>query len=364
MKKIWMNRSCVTIAVFLIVLVSYSVPVKAEVINWRMSTVWSPGIPFIEADRKFVEIVNKIGTGRFQIKLFTSGEIVPAYQLFDTVTQGVVEIGSDWAGYWAGKNSAFSMLGSFPMLLMGVDYQNWIYQAGGLDLYNEVYGKFGLVYFPHACVFSESGIRGHKPIKTLADYKGLKLRMSGKPQGEILKRLGASQVMLAGGEVYQALEKGTVDGAEFSGPALDWPMGFAEVTEYWCTPGWHQPGSPIGIMINKKAWEKLPEDVKAVIEYAAMATYTWATSRLEYNNAQCTTKFLEKGIKVTRLSDKDLAKLEDMSMDVLKELCKENPLMAKIARSQINFLKTMSQWREISTPFSYGRNIPDLPDIE
>lgn len=364
MKKILTSKSCFKIVAFLIVVVFYSAPAKAETINWRMSTVWPPSIPFIEADRKFVQIVNQISAGRLKIKLFTAGEIVPPYQLFDAVSDGVVQGGFDWSGYWAGKNTAFALLGAFPMLLTAVDYQLWIYEGGGAQLFNEVYGKFGMVYFPHGCVFAESGIRGNKPITKLADYKGLKLRMSGRPQGEILKRLGASQVMLSGGEVYQALEKGTIDGAEFSVPSLDWPMGFAEVTKYWCSPGWHQPGSPIGIMINKKAWEKLPEDLKAVIEYAAMATYTWSTALLEYRNAEATKKLLEKGIKITRLSEKDLSRIQEISMEVLEKLSKENPLFAKVARSQINFLKSIDQWREISAPFSYGRNIENLPDIK
>ena len=364
MKKLLSTGTCLAfLGIFLLIVVGSS-SVWAGTINWRMASVWPPSIPLIEADKKFVQIVNELSSGRLKIKLFSAGEVVPPFQVLDAVSDGVVQGGFDWPGYWAGKNTAFSLLGSFPMLLTAVDYQLWIFHGGGAALYNEVYGKFGVVYFPHACMFAESGVRANRPISKLADYKGFKIRMSGRPQGEILKRLGASQVMLSGGEVYQALEKGTIDGGEFSMPSLDWPMGFAEVTKYWCAPGWHQPGSPIGLMINKKAWEELSDDLKALVRYAAMATYTWATSFFEYGNIEATKNFLEKGVKISKLSEKDLLKIQEISMEILEKLSKENPLFAKVARSQINFLKNIDQWREISAPFSYGRNMANLPDIK
>ena len=350
--------------VLIILTIPAPAPAAEKTIHWRMATCWPPSIPLIEADRKFVEIVNSISSGRLKIKLFTAGEIVPAFELLDAVANGVVQGGFDWPGYWAGKNSAFGILGAFPMLLTGVDYQLWIHEGGGAEIFNEVYGKLGLVYFSHSCMFSESGVRANKPIYKLEDYKGLKIRMSGRPQGEILKQLGASQVMLSGGEVYQALEKGTIDGGEFSMPSLDWPMGFGEVTKFWCSPGWHQPGSPLGIMINEKAWAKLPDDLKLLVEYAAMATYTWGTSYFEYGNIDATRKFLEKGTTITRLNDKDLLKLQEIAMQVLVKESKKNPLFAKVARSQVKFLKDIAKWRTIGAPFGYGRNIPNLPEIE
>jgi len=132
-----------------------------------------------------------------------------------------VEAGGDWPGYWAGKNSAFEFGGSFPMGLSPQDYINWYYDGGGKATYDYLYGKSGMVYFAHCLAPQESGVRSSVPIKNLADFKGKKLRMSGKAQGHVLQMLGAAQTMTAGGEIYQALQLKTIDGAEFSSPAID-----------------------------------------------------------------------------------------------------------------------------------------------
>jgi len=362
-KKLFVNVLMAVCAVVFINSMIYRIAF-AEAIRWKMASVWPGSFILVNADKKFIEIVNKLSNGRLTIDFAAGGEVVPAFELLDAVSSGVIQGGFDWPGYWAGKNSAFSLLGSFPMLLTAGDYQMWIYQGGGLDAYNEVYGKFNLVYFPHSCQFSESGVRANKPINTLEDYKGLKIRMGGKPQGAILKELGASQVMLSGGEVYQALEKGIVDGAEFAMPSIDKAVGLDEVTKFWCSPGWHQPASPLGIMINKDAWNKLPNDLQELIKYAAMACYNWSTAYFEYGNIGATKEMLDKGIKITRLSDEDLDKIQKIANMVLVEESKKNALFKKVAQSQVKFLRDISQWRSISSPFSYGRNITDFPNLE
>lgn len=335
----------------------------AKTIRWRMGTTWTPAILLIEADRHFCKLVKELSGGQLQIKLFSAGELVPAFELFDAVDKATLEAGGDWPNYWAGKNTAFDLLGSYPMGLTPIDYAVWIYQGGGLELYNETYGKFNLVYFPHSVTPMESGVRGHKPIKTAADYKGLKIRMSGRTQGKILKELGASQVMLAGGEIYQALQRGTIDAGEFCSPSIDWGMGFAEVTEYWASPGWHQTASVLGVMINKDKWNALSDHLKTVIKTAAMANFLWSYTYFEYGCIADTERFLNKGIKLTRLDDASLESIQKLANKFTLESARENPLFAKIAYSQIKFLKGIAHWRTIATPFTYGRN-PVLPDLE
>ncbi|MEE4352534.1 MAG: TRAP transporter substrate-binding protein DctP [Desulfatiglans sp.] len=364
MRRSFIKETALGIATSLFLIVAISGGVRAETIHWKMASCWPPSIPLIESDKKFVKFVNEASGERLKIKLFTAGQICPPFELLDNVSSGVVQVGGDWAGYWAGKDTAFSLIGSFPMLMGAVDYQLWLYEGGGIELCNEVYNKFGVRWLPHSVLFSESGIRSNKPIESLNDYKGMKIRLSGRPQGEVLKRIGGTQVMLSGGEIYQALEKGTIDGGEFSGPSLDWPMGFAEVTKYWCSPGWHQPGSVLSIVINQKAWEKLPDDLKKLVECAAMATFNTGTAWLEYGNINATKKFIEKGVKLSRLNDEDLAKIQEISFEVLVNESKKNPLFAKIAKSQIKFLNDMAHWREISAPFSHGRNVRKLPNID
>jgi TRAP-type mannitol/chloroaromatic compound transport system substrate-binding protein len=332
-------------------------------IKWKMTTTWTPTISLIEADRHFAKLVNELSDGQLQIKFFDGGALVPPFGVFDAVQKGTIHAGGDAAVYWSGRNTAFGILCQMPLGPSWIDYMIWIYQGDGFDLYQEIFGKFGMVYLPHGVIPPESGLRGNKPIRSIKDFKGLKVRMSGQIQGLVLKDIGASQVMLAGGEVYQALEKGVIDGGEFSGPGIDWGMNFQEVTTWWAAPGWHQPGTVLGVMINKKAWDKLSDHLKLLVKTAAQANFLWSSTYWEYSNIYGTKKFLEKGIKVTRLPPEEIKTLEEIRNKHVMKLAKENPDFAKVLYSQFKFLDDLSQWREFSSPFSYGRN-QDLPDLD
>jgi len=229
----------------------------------------------------------------------------------------------------------------------------------------DAYERQGVVWFPHTIITAESGFRTNKPINKLEDFKGMKIRISGKWQGEVLRRLGASPVMLSGGEVYQALEKGVIDGLEYGPPALDWTLNLHEVTKYWLTPaGLHQTQTPFGVLINKKAWEGLPDDLKKIVEYAAMADTMFITTKLEYENTHAVKKFLDKGIIITRLPDKDIERFQEIYNEVLIEACKKNALLAEILRSQVKYLKDFAVWREMTSPLSFGRNMKNLPELD
>lgn len=336
---------------------------NAETVRWRMGTTWSPAIDLLQADKHFVQIVNELSGGEIQIKLYTAGELVPAFELFDSVATGTLQAGGDWPNYWSGKSRAFDALGSYPLGLTPIDYAVWIYQYGGLDYYQKVYGKHGMYYLPHAVTPMESGVRSNTPIKSLEDFKGLKIRMSGKTQGQLLEKLGAAQTMLSGGEIYQALEKGVIDAAEFSSPSNDWGMGFNEVTKYWATPGWHQPASVLGVMINKRAWDGLSESQQNLLKQAAMANFLWSYTYFEKGAVEATEKFIQAGTKITRLSDQELAKIQEMVNKLTLETAQKYPLFAEIIFAQYEYMKKMSQWRSIAQPFTFGRNI-DLPDMD
>lgn len=335
----------------------------ADKIRWKYTTTWTPSIQLIEADKNFVKLVNQLAGDKIDIKFFEGGALVPPFETFGAVASGTVQAGGDWPNYWSGKDTAFDLLGSYPYGLTPIDYMVWIYQGGGLELYQEVYGKFGIMYLPHGVTPMESGVRSNKPIKSIEDYKGLKIRMSGRTQGLLLKDIGASQVNMAGGEIYQALQKGVLDAAEFNTPNVDWGMGFGEVTKYWASPGWHQPASMLGVMINKKAWDDLGPELQEVFKIAAMANFTWSFSFYAYGNIEGTQKFIDNGTEITRLNDADLAKLQQFTNQHTLESAKENPLFAKVAYSQLKFLQDYKAWRSIAEPFSFGRN-PELPDLE
>lgn len=336
-------------------------------IKWKMVSTWTPAINLFESDKNFAKILNEMTNGRLQITVSPAGELVPATAVFDTVAKGSVEAGGDWPSYWAGKNSAFDLLGSYPMGLCQYDVLNWYYHGGGKKAFDDLFAKYNLVYFLTSVTPMESGIRTRVPIKTLADYKGKKLRMSGKAQGHILKKLGAAQVMVSGGEIYQALQMGTIDGAEFCSPSIDWKMGFGEVTKYNIGPGWHQPSSALGVMINKAAWEKLPADLKILVEKAAMANTIYMSSWFETGNIEALKLFKKSGHQIFRLSKADLKTIENYAWEYLVEEAKRNPDYQKVALSMFQFLKDFQDTRTFEEPFGQGRHPfswPKLPGLK
>jgi TRAP-type mannitol/chloroaromatic compound transport system substrate-binding protein len=334
----------------------------AEKFTLKMSSVWSSGIQLIEVDRHFVKLVNSMGGPDFQIKFFDGGTMVPAFELFDAVARGTLDMGGDWGGYWPGKDEAFNIIGTQPLGLTINDYMLWIYQGGGFDLIQEAYAKYGLVALPFGGHGSESGIRGNKPINSIKDIKGMKIRIGGKLQGKILKDLGGVQVNLAGSEVYQALEKGVIDACEYNIPTVDYNMGLHEITKYWASPAWHAPSAIFSVLINKKVWDKFTPQQKEMLKTAAMANFLWSYTFFEYNNIAATKKFLDKGIKITKLSKADMDTIQKSVNKHTLDSCKTNPLFAKIAYSQYKFLQDFAQWRSIAEPFSHGRNLtpPDM----
>lgn len=343
-----------------------SAPAMAE--NWTMTTTWPSSLELIELDKHWVELVNQlVDDDKLTIEFYDGGSLVPAGEVFGAVESGTIQAGADWPGYWAGRDTAFSPLSTTTSLFNAVDYVNWIQQWGGADLYNEVYGKFGMVYLPYGVTNNESGFRTvSKPVRTLDDLKGLRLRLSGLEQGKVLEKLGGNQVSMAGGEIYQSLERGVIDGAEFSTPNVDFSGGFQEVTKYWSTPGWHQSSSVFGVMINKAAWDALDEDTQNRLKIAADATLLWSLSFTEKRATEAFGQFKEAGTEITRLDDAALEQVQAMANETIEETACENPLSAKVYASQIGYLQDYASWRDASAPFNLGRtpNGPDLAKIQ
>jgi TRAP-type mannitol/chloroaromatic compound transport system substrate-binding protein len=342
----------------------FTVSANAKVIRWKMTSTWPPSINLIDCDQMFVETVNQMCKDRLEIKFFSGGTLMPSYEVFDAVGKGTVEAAGDWPNYWAGKDTVFDTLGSYPMGLTPFDYLVWYHYGGGKAIFEEAYGKFNMMYIVTGMTTMESGIRSNKPIKTLEDLKGMKIRMSGKTQGKILQDLGAAQVAMAGQEIYQALQKGVVDAAEFSSPSTDWGMGFQEVTKYWAVPGWHQPASTLGVMINKDAWDALDDDLKQMVQYAAYATQIRFISKQYFDTIEYVQKFIDKGIQISHYDPAVLDRIEELTKKHCEESARENPLFKKSMQSQITFRKGLSKWREMEEPFSFGFNPKNYPELD
>lgn len=332
-------------------------------VQWKSPTVWTPVMSLIEADKNFAKLVGEMSGGRLQIKIFSAGELVPVPGVFDAVGKGNVECGCDWPGYWGGRNTAFELLGTYPLGLDQYDYVNWYFHYGGKELYNYIYGKYNMVYFMHSVSPMESGVRSRVPIKKLADYKGLKTRVSGKGPGYVMSKVGVAPVSMSGGEVYQALQLGTIDAAEFSIPAVDFAMGLQEVTKYNAGPGWHQPASAFGIMVNKDAYNKLSADLKKALEHAALANNAYMNSWYEVKNIEAVNNFKKAGVQVNKMSESEIDSIEKFAWEFVEKESKANPDFQKVAQSMFQYMKDFIVVREYQDPFKHGRVPKTLPNI-
>lgn len=327
-------------------------PEKASQLIFETS--WPNSITLWRPDRYFVDLVNTLADGHVKIQYNDGGTFSSSVQMFDDVQSGALDMGSDWPSYWEGRNTAFSLVTSVPMIFTANDYMTWYWQRGGYELANELYGKFGLKWYPHSVTSPESGQRTNKPVRTLEDYQGLRLRQCGRNQSRLLDGMGASAVFTPGGEVYAALDRGVLDGAEFSVPEVDMGMGLAEVTKYVVNPGWHQPGPISGIMINKDAYDALDDYTKFVMKQAAQSSMLWSWTYFERTSGEYTTQFQEKGSEITRLDDEVLDKVLTLVEEQILADAKENPDHAKLAFSMYDYLVSIKDWRQYQAPFTHG----------
>ena len=274
--------------------------------KWTMTSTWPASIELIEFDKKWVELANKLAGDELKIEFFEGGSLVPSGEVFGAVESGTIEAGGDWPGYWAGRNPAFSPLATHSSLFNAMDYANWIQAWGGAEIYNEIFGKYGMVYLPFGITNSESGFHTVVPIRNLEEIKGKRLRLSGLEQGQVLEKVGGTQVSMAAQELYQSLERGVIDGAEFSTPSVDVSAGMHQVTKHWSTPGWHQSASVFGVMINKNAWDSLSAETQEKLQIAANATMMWSLTNSEKQATVGVRKFQDAGVQIHRFSDEDL----------------------------------------------------------
>jgi TRAP-type mannitol/chloroaromatic compound transport system substrate-binding protein len=330
----------------------------ADKVKWRMGSTWTPAINLYHGDQAMIQYVKEMTDGNFDIKWFPSGSLMKAFEYFDACSKGVVEAVGDWSSYWVGKDPAFDFLGSMPYGFTNMDYVIWYYQFGGEELYNEAYGKFGMKYFNLGATTSESGFRTTAktgPIRTLEDYKGKKMRTPARATIWILEQLGGAPVKMAGGEIYLAVERGTLDGAEFSAPGIDWEMGFAEITKYWSVPCWFQPASQVGMMVNLEAYNKLSPQYQAILRTAAKAAAMESLTFYEADSGRAIEKFIEKGTEVVELDEASLKKLDEMAGEYIIMAAKERGgLFAKILKSQMEYLNEYKDWRAMTGKFGFG----------
>ncbi len=317
--------------------------------RWKLVTTWPPNFPiFQEGVKHFARQVRRMSGGRLTIQVFAGGELIPPLQTFEAVSQGSVEMGHGAAYYWAGKIPAAQFFTAVPFGLNAQGMNAWFYSGGGLELWREVYAPHRLVPFPMGNTGVQMGGWFRKEIRSVADLQGLKMRIPGLG-GKVIAKAGVNPVLLAGGEIYTALERGTIDATEWVGPYHDLRLGLYRAAKYYYYPGWHEPGPTLELIVNKEAWEKLPKDLRLLVENTAMATNLWMLSEFEARNLEALQTLKDKyRVQVRAFPAEVLQGLRRFTAQTLEEEAGKDALFRRVWEHYRAFQATHDAWSAIS----------------
>jgi len=320
-------------------------------LQWRMSTTWTPALDVLQgAAQRLGKIVDDMSGGRLKIQVFAGGELMPHFGCFDAASQGTIECFMGAPYYWAGKDAGFQWFSAVPFGLNPQGQMTWYLDGGGLKLWEEAYAPFNLVPRPGPSTGVQMAGWFRKKINSIADYKGLKMRIPGLG-GKIVGAAGGTVVLTPGGEIYTALERGVIDSAEWVGPHDDMKLGLHNAARYYTWPGWHEPGTTAEFGFNKKAHDALPADLKAIIDYACQSIQVSSLMEYEYKNTVALLKLkteYKNKVELTQLSASTLKELKKLSDQVIKEESERTPMAKKAYASVTKFQKELNDWRLIS----------------
>lgn len=323
--------------------------VVGERFTWKMVTTWPPNFPGLGTGVvNLVDFIERASGGRLRIKIYAAGELVPAFEVFDTVSSGTAEIGHGAAYYWKGKAAAAQFFTSIPFGMSAQEMKGWLYNAGGMELYRELYAEFGLVPFPTGNTGVQMGGWFNREINAVADLNGLKMRIPGLG-GEVLKRAGGTPVNLPGAELFTALQTGSIDATEWVGPYNDVAFGLHKAAKYYYYPGWQEPGPALECVVNRAAFESLPPDLQAIIEIACSAVNDQMEAEFTARNASALERLRAEGdIEIRPFPDDVLRELRMLSAEVIADLAAEDPFVARVAESFADFRAVVADWTAIS----------------
>ena len=328
---------------------------SSEVFRWKMVTTWPSNFPiFQEGAERFAKEVRIMSNGRLDINVYAGGELVPALQVFDAVSQGTVEMGHGSPYYWAGTIPEAQFFSSVPFGMTAKGMNAWLYNGGGLLLWQEMYEPFNLTVFPMGNTGVQMGGWFKKKINSLDDIKGLRMRIPGLG-GKVFKEAGGNTVLMAGSEIYTALERGAIDATEWVSPFHDLRLGLDRTAKYYYYPGWHEPGTVFELMINKTKWALLPEDLQKIVEVAASAVGEWIYAQMEFHNQQALSILRKKeNIEILQFPDDVLLKLKFLTKKTLDEEAvylmneKNNPRFKQVYDAYETFRSNYKNWNELS----------------
>ncbi len=322
---------------------------STETIHWKMVTTWPRDFPALGTGANtLAESITRISGGRIQVKVYGGGELVPPFEIFDAVSSGTAQMGHGAPYYWKGKIPAAQYFAGVPFGFTAQEQNAWLYYGGGLELWRELYAPHNLRPYPAGNSGVQMGGWFNKEINSLADLKGLKMRIPGLG-GEVLKRAGGTPVNIPGAELFTALQTGTIDATEWVGPYNDLAFGLFRAAKYYYTPGWHEPGTTLEAFVNQNAYAALPEDLKHCVDIACQAANLDMLSEFTARNGRALTTLIQKHqIELRQFPEEVIAKLKQMTTEVLADLANVDADSARVYASWQAFANQVKGWTDIS----------------
>lgn len=289
-------------------------------VEWQMATSWPVSLDTLFGGAKlFADRVAAMTGGKFKITPRAAGELAPGLEVLNVVSQGAVPCGHTASYYYVGKSPVMGFGSSLPFGFTAQQQNAWLYEGGGLKRLQEFYAsKFNVIQFPGGNTGAQMGGWFRKEISSMSDLQGLKMRIPGLG-GQVMAKLGVTVQTLPGGEIFQALQTGAIDAAEWVGPYDDEKLGLNKVAQFYYYPGWWEPGTTLEVQINLNEWKKLPPEYQAAIQAAAAETNLITLSRYESQNNEALQRLVQGGVQLRRYSDEIMTAAEKASFEIYDE---------------------------------------------
>jgi TRAP-type mannitol/chloroaromatic compound transport system substrate-binding protein len=312
--------------------------------RWRLTSSFPKSLDTLfGVNQIFADQVKAMTGGKFEITVHAPGELVPAFGTIDATKDGTVEMSNTAPYYYFGKDETFAIGCAIPFGLNSRQMTAWMFEGNGMKLMREFYRTYNIVNFPMGNTGAQMGGWFRKPIKSLKDFKGTKFRVGGFA-GKVVERIGGIPQNIPGGEIYQALEKGTIDAAEWVGPYDDLKLGFYKVAKNYAYPGWWEGGPQLDLHINAKAWDGLSKEYQAIIAAASAYAHTEMQARYDARNAAALKTLVAGGAKLFPFPKDLMDAAFKESMALYSELSTKNANWKKVYEDYSAFRKEANQW--------------------
>ena len=321
-------------------------------IQWRMPTTWVPALDQLNgAAARLAAIVEEMSGGRFRIEVLPGGQAMQPFECFGAASQGKVEVFMGAPSYWWEQAPAIEWFCTIPFGMNAEGMTAWFYQDDGLKLWEETYAPFNLLPRPGPAFAAQMAGWFRKKTSTIADFKGLKIRIGTNFGRKVYVRAGGAAVLTPAGDIYAALERGVIDCAEWVGPHDDMRLGLHKTARYYYYPGWHEPGTMSEFTFNRKAYDALPVDLRRMLDHATAAVQAYGLSDYHAKNAQALerlrTEFRGK-VEIVQLPTPVLRELKKVAHEVVKEESEKTTMARKVHASFTKFQALVGPWDQVA----------------